>query len=135
MLILAMYSAVLAGCAGGNVISRENTTTAVVIENAEYKKISPQDAEVMMSGDVIILDVRTIDEFNIGHIPNAILLPDNEIAERAGDVITDKSQTILVYCRSGGRSERSARLLIDLGYTDVYDFGGIMDWTGEIVRE
>jgi len=101
---------------------------------AEYRRITPQEAMTMMSGDVIILDVRTQEEFDSGHIKNAILLPDFDVREKAESVISDKNQTILVYCRSGRRSEAASRELVDLGYTRVYDFGGINDWTGEVVR-
>ena len=101
----------------------------------EYKKISSQQAEEMMSDDVIILDVRTQEEFDNGHINNAVLLPNYEIKEKAESVITDKNQTILVYCRTGVRSEAASKELIEMGYTKVFDFGGIVDWTGEIVKE
>ena len=101
---------------------------------AEYIRITPQEALKMMSDDVIVLDVRTQAEFDEGHIMNAVLLPDFEIAQRAESVLTDKDQTILVYCRAGRRSEASSRLLIEMGYTKVYDFGGIQSWTGEIVQ-
>lgn len=98
-----------------------------------YKKITPQEAQIMMSDDVIILDVRTQEEYDSGHIKNAILLPDHEIKEKTGSIIADKSQTVLVYCRTGIRSEAAAKELIRMGYTNVFDFGGIVDWTGEIV--
>lgn len=103
-------------------------------EKVEYKKITPTEAMEMMNDDVVILDVRTQAEFDEGHIPNAVLLPDTEITQRAEEVLPDKEQTILVYCRSGRRSALAAKALLDLGYTDVYDFGGILDWTGEIVK-
>ena len=98
-----------------------------------YCKITPEEAEEMMSGAVVILDVRTQDEFDEGHIENAVLLPYDEIAEKAESVLTDKKQIILIYCRAGRRSEIAARELIELGYKRVYDFGGIIDWPGEIV--
>jgi len=104
-------------------------------ENAEYIKLTPQEAQAMMSDDTIILDVRTREEFNKGHIKNAVLLPDYEIKEKAEDVLADKNQTVLVYCRTGRRSEAAVRALIGMGYTQVFDFGGIVDWTGEIVRD
>jgi len=100
---------------------------------AEYVRITPEDALALMSGDVVILDVRTQEEFEGGHIRNAVLLPYDEIRERAESVIPEKSRTILVYCRSGRRSEVASRTLIDMGYTDVYDFGGILDWPGDVV--
>ncbi|NLP23775.1 MAG: rhodanese-like domain-containing protein [Syntrophomonadaceae bacterium] len=99
-----------------------------------YIKITAQEAQEMMGEDVIILDVRTQAEFAEGHIPNALLLPDNEIKQRAEELLPDKEQTILVYCRSGRRSELAAKELIQLGYTNVYDFGGILDWTGDVVK-
>ena len=102
-------------------------------EKPEYKKITPQEAMEMISDDIIILDVRTQEEYNEGHVRNAVLLPHNEIAESSEAILTDKNKTILVYCRSGGRSRLAAEELIELGYTKVYDFGGIIDWTGELV--
>ena len=100
---------------------------------AEYRKLTPREAEAMMSDDVVILDVRTQDEYDGGHIRNAILLPVDEIGLKAEDTLPDKDQMIFVYCRSGVRSQSAANALIGLGYTDVYDIGGIRDWTGEIV--
>lgn len=99
-----------------------------------YIKITPQEAQEMMTRDAIILDVRTQTEFDEGHIPNAVLLPDTEIKQRAKEVLPDKEQTILVYCRSGRRSALAAQELADMGYTNVYDFGGILDWTGDVVK-
>lgn len=98
---------------------------------AAYRRITPTEAKAIMDEkeDCVILDVRTQEEYVEGHIPGAILLPDYEIAERAESVLTDKSQCILVYCRSGRRSEKAARTLVDMGYTYVLDFGGILDWT------
>jgi rhodanese-related sulfurtransferase len=100
----------------------------------DYIKITPQEAQKMMDQNIIILDVRTQAEFAEGHIPNAVLLPDTEIKQRAEELLPDKEQTILVYCRSGRRSALAAQELADMGYTNVYDFGGILDWTGEVVK-
>ena len=113
-----------------------DTSTSVTPEKpqAEYKKLTPKEAQDLMSDDVIVLDVRTQAEYNDGHIPHSVLLPDYEIKDGAEIVVPNKRQTILVYCRSGARSERAAKTLIELGYTDVYDLGGIIHWTGEIVR-
>ena len=99
----------------------------------EYSKITPREAGDLMSGDAVILDVRTQEEYDEGHIENAILLPDYEIGMKAEGLLTDKNQTILVYCRTGVRSERASKALLSMGYTKVYDFGGIVDWTGDIV--
>lgn len=104
-------------------------------EKAEYMKLTPEEALEMMTDGAVILDVRTQEEFDAGHIINAVLLPDYEIKERAESVITDKGQTILVYCRAGRRSETAAKELIEMGYLKVFDFGGIEDWTAEIVRD
>lgn len=89
---------------------------------------------MMLAGDVLILDVRERWEFDDGHIENAVLLPYNEIEERAEEVIESSSQIILVYCRSGRRSAEAARMLSRLGFLYVYDFGGILDWPYEIIR-
>lgn len=83
----------------------------------------------------IILDVRTDVEFAEGHIPGAILIPDYEIKKRAEEILTDKDQLILVYCRSGRRSKNAASDLADLGYTNVKEFGGIIDWKYGTVTE
>ena len=94
-------------------------------KKAEYIKISSQEAQDMMRYDVVILDVRTREEFDEGHVPGAVLLPYNEIREKAESVIANKDQAIIVYCRTGRRSEIASVTLIDMGYTKVYDLGGI----------
>lgn len=95
-----------------------------------YRKISAREAKNIMQSDDphIILDVRTEEEFNESHIPNAILIPEDEIKERIRAEVPDKNMVILIYCRSGSRSEKSARKLIAMGYRNVFDFGGIIDW-------
>lgn len=80
----------------------------------------------------VTLDVRTREEYDQGHIPGAILIPDYEVGEKAGEILTDKDQLILVYCRSGRRSKNAAEILAALGYTNVREFGGIIDWPYEI---
>ena len=102
--------------------------------SAEVTTITALEAELMMrNDDVIIIDVRNQDEFEQGHIPGAILLPAPGIRENAERLFPDKDQVILVYCRSGARSAAAARELVSLGYTAVFDFGGILSWHGEIV--
>ncbi len=105
-------------------------------QSSEYKKISPDKAQEIIAdeSDVIILDVRTESEYNSGHIANSILLPYDLISEQAESLLSDKDAKILIYCRSGRRSAIAAKELISLGYTDVYDFGGINDWPYEIVK-
>ncbi len=100
----------------------------------EYTKITPEEAQEMMDDTVIILDVRTQEEYDEGHIPNALLVPDTEIKDKADTALPDKEQTILVYCRSGRRSASAAKELLDMGYTKVFDFGGILYWNGKIEK-
>ena len=104
---------------------------------SSYEKITATEAKDMMdeNSDIIILDVRTEEEFNSGHVEGALLIPDNEISDTAEDKLKDKSATILVYCRSGRRSALAANDLVKLGYSNVYDFGGIIDWKYDIVTE
>ena len=96
--------------------------------------ITAQQAKEIMDNQsgYIILDVREQDEYDEGHIPGAILLPYGQIDEKAEDVLPDKDQLILVYCRSGRRSKIAAESLVDLGYTNIREFGGILDWPYDI---
>ena len=100
----------------------------------KYKQITPDMAkEIMDSGEeYTLLDVREQDEYDAGHIPGAILIPYTEIGDKAQDILTDKSALILVYCRSGRRSKIAAEALSQLGYTNVNEFGGILDWKYEV---
>lgn len=102
-----------------------------------YTSIPASEAKALMDSetDYIILDVRTEKEYADGHIPDAILIPDYEIAERAENELTDKSQLILVYCRSGRRSKNAAEKLAEMGYSNVKEFGGIIDWGYETTAE
>ncbi len=103
---------------------------------AVYQKITPEAAlEKMATPGAIVLDVRTQAEFDGGHLPGAWLIPDTEIAARAAADLPDKDALLLLYCRSGRRSANAAKELLALGYTQVYDFGGILDWPYEIVTE
>lgn len=87
---------------------------------------------MMDAGDVVVVDVREESEFAEGHIPGALLLPQGEIEAKAGELLPDMDQAILLYCRSGRRSALAAQALADMGYTRVYDFGGIKDWPYEV---
>jgi rhodanese-related sulfurtransferase len=82
----------------------------------------------------VLLDVRTQEEFDAGHIASAILLPYDEIALKAATVLPDKEKEIVLYCRSGRRSAIAKKALVELGYKDVEDFGGINRWKGELVK-
>ena len=124
MLLSVLAIFVLAGC------SKETA------ENS-YKQISMDEAVTMMAEetDYIILDVRTPEEFAEKHIPNAINVPNETIGKDDIPELPRKDQMILVYCRSGNRSKQASEKLVKLGYTNIYEFGGINDWTGETVGE
>ena len=97
-----------------------------------YTTISAQEGKEMIEqGDIIILDVREQSEYNAGHIENAILLPLGQIESKAEEIIADKEATIIVYCRSGRRSAEAANKLVKLGYKNIYDMGGIIEWQNE----
>ena len=102
-------------------------------QEAVYLNITAEEAKQIMDSEdgYIILDVRTQEEYDQGHIPGAIVISHEEIAEKAEDVLTDKDQLILVYCRSGRRSKIAAEALVELGYTNIREFGGISDWPYE----
>lgn len=101
-----------------------------------YEQITAEQAKTIMDieKDYVIIDARTEDEFAEGHIENAILIPEYEIANRAEKELPDKEQLILVYCRSGRRSKIASEELVKLGYTNVKEFGGIIDWPYETVK-
>ena len=102
----------------------------------QYIKISSSEAKEIIDNDngVIIVDVRTNDEYVNGHIEGAVCIPNETISKQISDLIPDKKQEILVYCRSGNRSRQAAYKLIDLGYKNVKDFGGIIVWPYEIIE-
>ena len=104
--------------------------------SATYVQISGAEAKALMDSEsgYIIIDARTQEEYDQGHIPGAVLIPEYEIADRAEKELPDKDQLILVYCRSGRRSKIAAEELVKLGYTNVKEFGGIIDWKYEIVK-
>lgn len=126
--VLAILALALTGCS-------ESTEEESVNEKIQYVKISPKDAkEIMDNEESIVLDVRTKDEYDQGHIEGAVLLPVDEISSKAEEVLKDKKAKILVYCRSGNRSATAAKTLIKMGYENVLDFGGIIDWPYEILK-
>jgi rhodanese-related sulfurtransferase len=108
--------------------TRENNREAV------YVNITAQQAKEIMDTEkgYVILDTRTQEEYDEGHIPGAILIPYDEILDKAESVLTEKDQLILVYCRSGRRSKLAAEDLVKLGYTNIKEFGGIIDWPYEV---
>lgn len=129
------------GCGKENDIKNDNITKENITENSTvnslgYEQISGEEAKRIMDSETgyIIIDARTQEEFDDGHIENAILIPEYEISERAEKELPDKNQLILVYCRSGRRSKIAAQALVELGYTNVKEFGGIIDWKYEVVK-
>ena len=121
--VALMLIPLLIGCNGNN--------------KSAYEQITPAQAKALIDSEegYIILDVRTPEEFAEGHIEGAILIPDHEIGEKAESILTDKDQLILVYCRSGRRSKNAASELATLGYTNIKEFGGILDWEYGTVTE
>ena len=105
-------------------------------QGAVYVNITAEEAKQIMDSEegYIILDVRTQEEYDEGHIPGAIVISHEKIEEKAEEVLTDKDQLILVYCRSGRRSKIAAEALVELGYTNIKEFGGIIDWPYEVER-
>ena len=99
------------------------------------QKITPVDAKKIMDtqDDIYILDVRDPDELDEGYIDGSVLIPLDEVAQKAESLLPDKDKTLLVYCRSGKRSKDAAEILDNLGYKNVYDFGGILDWPFDLV--
>lgn len=114
----------LAGCGRSDVDTPNNT----------YEKITMSEGLARMESDenYILLDVRRVDEFEAGHIPGAVNLPNEEIGTEEIPSLPDKAQTIYIYCRSGNRSKQAADKLLALGYTNLIEFGGIIDYTGEL---
>lgn len=103
---------------------------------SSYNKITVDKAKEMMEKeDVIIIDVRTEDEYNTSHIKNAVLIPNETIGNEKLKEVSNLNQKIIVYCRSGARSKKAAMKLINIGYKNVYDMGGIMNWPYETVTE
>ena len=134
--ILALAAALLlfaAGCRKNEEVKRTEEETDV----KTYTQITQEEAKDRMAlqDGHLIVDVRRPDEYAEGHIPGAICVPNETIEEEAAQKLPDKDQVLLVYCRSGRRSKEAAQKLADMGYTNVYEFGGIIDWTGEITTD
>ena len=127
LFMLAALLFVLTGCAFAK--KAEN--------KAKYTRISQEKAKEMMARDDghVIVDVRRQDEYDAGHIPGAILIPNETIGSDSPEALPDYDQIILVYCRSGNRSKQASEKLAAMGYKNVYEFGGINSWTGEIVTD
>jgi len=123
----------LSGCANTATPPDDSPTTPE--NSAEYRKITAEQAKEKMdeTDGWILLDVRTDVEFKESRIEGAILIPDYEISDRVESELPDKDALILIYCRSGRRSALAANEMVSMGYTNVYDFGGIIDWPYDTV--
>ena len=154
IILLLLLPAVISisACGGGNGgITEMNTDTTgdvllpttsrlddeTTAKPESYTQISQEEAKEMMKKEDghVIVDVRRQDEYDEGHIPGAILIPNESIGTERPTELPDLDQIILVYCRSGRRSKEAAQKLFNMGYTHIYEFGGIIDWTGDIVKD
>ena len=129
MLMISLCLFGICGCNG------EKPKENIIETKNSYEQITANQAKELMEKETgyIINEARTQEEFDEGHIEGAILIPEYEISQRAEKELPDKDQLILVYCRSGRRSKIASQALVDLGYTNVKEFGGIIDWPYEIV--
>lgn len=123
---LGMVLTVAAGCSAQSSESKKN--------DSGYEQISQEEAAELMKSesDCVLLDVRTAQEFSQRHIPGAICIPNEKITDEALPQLPDKDKLILVYCRSGNRSKQAAEKLVKAGYTNIKEFGGLVDWTGPV---
>ena len=134
---LLLLNLLFSGCVSNHNSSLENSETNPDTSSSvkTYRQITMKEAVDIMEqeSNYIILDVRRPDEFSEGHIPNAINVPNENIGNTEISELPNKEQLILVYCRSGRRSKEASQKLVKLGYTNIVEFGGIIDWKGEIV--
>ena len=132
ILIIFICLSSFVGCSSSNL----NNTDTNTIEIA-YEQITQAEAKAIMDSEepYVLLDVRTQEEYDAEHIEGAILIPDYEIETKAESILKDKNALILVYCRSGRRSKNAAIILTTLGYTNIKEFGGIIDWEYDIITK
>ncbi|WP_246637677.1 rhodanese-like domain-containing protein [Crassaminicella profunda] len=133
--ILLLITVILMACQGNGEIKSENEK--VSIQDTSYQTITPADAKDRIEKEegIILLDVRTKEEYKEKHIPNSIQIAVDDLEEKVEEKIPDKNATIFVYCRSGRRSRIASEKLIEKGYTNVFDLGGIIDWPYETEKE
>jgi rhodanese-related sulfurtransferase len=131
--LLLLFIFCLTGCFGN---ALPQTSVSEASQGPKYKQISQEKAQEMMAKDDghIIVDVRRQDEYDAGHIPGAILIPNESIEKDRPKELPDLDQIILIYCRSGRRSKEASEKLANMGYTNIYEFGGIITWLGETVK-
>ena len=143
VLVALIMSMAAAGCGQKEVHiigGADGPTSIFLAENSSadsYTQIDQEMAKAMMSLDDghVVVDVRRQDEYDSGHIPGAICIPNESITDTQPAELPDLNQIILVYCRTGRRSKEASQKLFDMGYKNVFEFGGIVDWTGEVVTE
>ena len=124
IIIVLLGIVLLVGCTG-----------TIEKDKIEYSEITAEEAKEMIDAEeLIILDVRTPEEYEDGHIEGALLIPDYDLKNLADSKLPDKDEKILVYCRSGSRSKAAAKVLVDMGYTNIHDFGGIINWSYGTVK-
>ena len=135
-MLLVCLMIFLAGCSQTKAEETSNAKEDTDVSIA-YTQITQDQAKGMMAEDDghVVVDVRRQDEYDAGHIPGAILIPNESIETERPEELPDLNQIILIYCRSGNRSKQAAGKLAEMGYTNIYEFGGINTWTGEIVTE
>lgn len=133
-LVLILLIGVFSGCSNQSIgNSKEGSTSTMEVS---YNKVTPEEAKEKLENEkeIILLDVRTKEEYETGHIKDAILTPVDNLKEDASKNLKDKETLIIVYCRSGNRSAIAANVLVELGYKNVYDLGGIIDWPYEVIK-
>jgi len=139
--VCAFIFAVLMGCgeknAASSVLPEQKIEEITVEKRSQYRKISPQEAKEMLdkNPEIILVDARNEDEYAEVRIPGSLLIPKDVVEEKAPQALPDKDAVILVYCKGGGRSKIAAETLIGMGYTNVYDMGGITDWPYETEKD
>ena len=123
------------GCDSNNANNDLNSADSNNTSVQDYSIIDVVSAhDIIENEDVVIIDVRSKNEYNTGYIENAINIPVDSIQYKIGNIVPDKDKKILLYCRSGARAQEAAKKLASLGYSNVYSFGGIVDWPYEIVN-
>lgn len=132
--VVILLIGVFSGCSKPSIENKKEIAAPVV--EASFSRITPEEAKKRLDSetDIILLDVRTKEEFAEGHIPNSVLIPVDVLEGEAPQNLKDKETPIFIYCRSGNRSVTAANILIKMGYTNVYDLGGIKNWPYEVVK-
>lgn len=135
-LTMAAFAIFSLGCGAGSAADGGKGAVTEEKQEAKFRQVSSTEAQKMLAEETgyILLDVRTPKEYAEGHIPNAVNLPNETIQKEPPAILADKGQRIFLYCRSGRRSQDAAAKLAAMGYTNIVDFGGIVDWRGDVVQ-